>query len=169
MNKSAFSDFVKSLALHFGQEKYVEPGQQTKMRLTSWFDQVKDLPSESLGWMAGQIKRNNEFFPRNLSKTMLELWPGWKSENPDKLLPINQQCRDCHDCLDGVLYAWTWRDNRLLTAAFRCSCGKAANDFPAMPMTCKADLETNGWIVEAVAFSSHDDQDRGGVDFRAVI
>jgi hypothetical protein len=119
--------------------------------------------------MANEIKRNSKRFPPNLSRTMLELWPSWKNENPEKLLPINRQCRECHDCLDGVLYAWTWRDNRVLTAAFRCSCGKAANDFPAMPMTSKADLEANGWTVEPVPWSGDKPRQQGGMDFRAVI
>jgi hypothetical protein len=129
---------------------------------------VKQLPDESLYWMAGQIKRNNEFFPRNLSKTIMELWPGWRNQHPEKCAPANIQSKECHDCLDGLLYAYRWYKNQILTAAFRCFCGRAYRNFPAMPIASKSELESSGWIVIEVMPGGKHGHD-GGMDFREVI
>ncbi len=169
MLKNAFSDFVEDLALHFGQDKFTNrDNEQTQRRFRSWYDQVKELPDASLYWMAGQIKRNNDYFPRNLSKTMLELWPGWKNQNPEKCASINIQCKECHDCVEGLLHAYKWHKNQILTAAFRCFCGRADREFPAMPIASKADLERNGWTVTEVMPSGKHVR-KGGVNFRAAI
>lgn len=168
MQKKSFSDFAEDLALHFGQDKYTTLDDQTKKRFRSWYGQVQHLPDACLFWMAGQIKNNNKYFPSNLSKTILDLWPGWKSQNPEKCAPANIQSRECNDCVDGVLYAYRWEKNQILPAAFRCSCGKAYRDFPAMPITSKADLERKGWVVTDV-MPSGNHATVGGVNFKAAI
>lgn len=143
MSKQAFNDFVSELAYHFGQDKYVKIGEATRKRLSSWYYQVKHLPNEPLEWMATKIKNENDYFPRNLSKTMLNLWDQWYTERPQKQISQKEGCQNCHD---GWILAYP--PEELYPRAVKCAhCSKSKPE--GVWITTIQELKKRGWVLES--------------------
>lgn len=141
MDKKHFSDFVISLAYHFGQDKFVQPGEATSLRLKSWFEQVVHLPPEPLVWMGSEIKKRYDFFPRNLSKCMLELWEEWLKSNPQKKVGAGK----CPYCTDGWILAHDQENtNRFAVKCGHCSPGQSKDRFWR---ATHAQINNRGWSV----------------------
>lgn len=149
MEKNRFSEFVEELALHFGQDKLAQPSEFTRKRLASWYSQVSHLPDEPLQWMAEQIKTGWDYFPRNLSKTMLELWERWYRENPSRR--ARHGSPDCPFCLNGWIMARPpkgrgySRDLEVFGAAVKCGhCKQLPDDRHAWRAT-QDEIRAAGW------------------------
>mgnify|MGYP006282130265 CR=1 FL=1 len=143
MSKTAFNSFVTEIALHFGQDKFIAPSENTKKRLFSWFSQVKHLPDEPLSWIASQIKQNNECFPRNLSKTILEYWELWLKHNPKKFSKANQA--ECPYCVNGWILAYS--PINPVAEAVRCGhCSRSCPD--GIWQATIPEIEARGYTVQ---------------------
>ncbi|MFP4284156.1 MAG: hypothetical protein ACLFQG_01275 [Desulfovermiculus sp.] len=141
MEKKNFSDFVESLAYHFGQDKFVQPGNTTALRLRSWFEQICNLPDDPLPWMGSVIKKRFNYFPRNLSKTMLELWEEWQKYNPEKV----SENEECPYCADG----WILADSPELPfpSAVRCGHCSPVGSGEGFWQATHLQIRRRGWSV----------------------
>ena len=136
MQKETFSEFVWELSEHF------EHKQPTKARARSWYERVKDLPDEILPWCSTKIKDTSDYFPRNLSKAILEFWEVWKRENPDKI-KNETDAIGCSRCFRGWLPVQLGTE----TTAFRCGhCQSVTQDIATMATV--EELEGYGWHVQ---------------------
>ncbi|WP_027371193.1 hypothetical protein [Desulfovermiculus halophilus] len=162
MEKDHFSEFVEGLALHFGQDKYVQDSETTRMRLRSWFAQVKHLPAEPLEWMSDQIKRRWDYFPRNLSKTMLELWDQWLREHPKKR--AGKQRPDCPYCLEGWIMAYApagrGYSKELVELGAAIRCGHCSRDFQDKDIWCATvqEIRAAGWEPMELSDGTYSEQ-----------
>lgn len=156
MSKETFSDFVTTLAYHFGQDKFVTRGEATKKRLSSWYEQVNHIPEDLLPWMADQIKSGNEYFPRNLSKTILELWNLWLKQNPNKIHK-GKGAEGCRQCFWGWLVAWREIDDRWHSQAFKCGHCQSVTTRDGETATRRS-LADNGWWVEPKDYKPGDEK-----------
>lgn len=149
MSKGAFHEFVCSLAYHFGQDKYVTPGETTRLRLASWFEQVKHLPDSCLEYMADKVKKNNEFFPRNLSKAMLELWEQYLKDNPSKKARETREALGCSNCHWGWIVGWKKVEGwGWCSQAFKCSHCKTEQATRLGKWAYRHELMERGFILE---------------------
>ena len=76
MVEKVFHDFVKGLCFYYERR---DPREEA---LDLWFQQVKHIPDEPVGWMSGQIRGRHESYPRNLPLVMRELWQQWMEDHP---------------------------------------------------------------------------------------
>lgn len=164
MQKDRFSEFVESLALHFGQDKLAQPSEFTRKRLASWYSQVRHLPDEPLEWMAQQIKSGWDYFPRNLSKTMLELWERWYKEHPERREA--KRSPGCPYCMQGWIMAYAppgrgySRDLVELGAAVKCGhCKQLPRDSHTWRATLE-EIRAAGWTVKETFAASASAQAR---------
>ncbi len=140
MEKERFSEFVVGLAYHFGQDKYVQPGDVTARRLRSWFAQVSHLPDEPLDWVESEIKKRWSSFPRNLSKAVLELWDEWLAQHPRK----KAQQETCNYCFDGWILAR--QPEQAFEQAVRCGhCNKPGPQ--GVWAATQSQIRERGWEV----------------------
>ena len=78
MVEKVFHDFVKGLCFYYERR---DPREEA---LELWFQQVKHIPDEPVGWMSGQIRGRHESYPRNLPLVMRELWQQWLEDHPQR-------------------------------------------------------------------------------------
>jgi len=103
MLKQDFANFINDISRHFG--KVIDwKNDEHKAQLDSWFGPVKDVPAEALPWIAGRIKAESDWFPRNPTKVVLTQWGAWKSAFPERTTRREEGDFDCPYCEKGKLY-----------------------------------------------------------------
>lgn len=85
MNEFSSRKFLKEISLYFEKKISPETGDL-------WYQEIKNIPEESLNYIAIQIKKK-ESFPRNFPATAWALYYQWLKDNPQKLAR-----NDCPDC-----------------------------------------------------------------------
>lgn len=111
MKPNELENFTNDLLAYFNQK--VKPLPATG-RL--WFDEIQNIPSESLPFIFSSLKKK-ESFPKNLPSIMWALFYQWRNENPDK-----KAFNDCQEC-EGT--GWIIESNK----AYRCgSCDNAPRE-----------------------------------------
>ena len=118
MDKFAFVDAVKRLALYYGSPADLVAGLATSAtaaaqarataRVNEWFPRCKDIPTEAVTWIVGHIEENEDSFPRNLPKAMTAAWVCWRQAHPEKCAPkgITGDRLCPGGCDKGTLHYW---------------------------------------------------------------
>lgn len=136
MVEKVFHDFVKGLCFYYERR---DPREET---LDLWFQGVKHIPDEPVGWMSEQIRNRHDFFPRNLPQAMREFWQQWLEDHPHRRTRRDAGA-DCPDCDETGLISLYREGSRYL---FRCSRCKRSN-LNGVPVGLLIDLEAHGYSL----------------------
>lgn len=114
MTKGDFIEFAKRLCIYFERKPI------SMETLNEWFDEIQNIPSEPLPWIAKRIKEN-ESFPRNIPLIVKSHWEQWLTSNPDK--NVFNKNYGCDKCKNGYLYVSKWDEslNRWYNITYRCA------------------------------------------------
>jgi hypothetical protein len=152
-----FSKILKELGDYYERAK--EPRHGT---IELWFDKVKNIPTEPIGWVISRIESENESFPRNLPSAMWGAYRDWMSSHPERV--AHQTFHDCPDCNDGVLPARKGtRGVDRYTYTFRCGRCKQSKTM-AYPMATRMQLMSEGYEV----IPKGGDPDDGSMKYRNI-
>jgi len=169
MSKQAFNDFVQELALHFGQDKYIQPSDMTSKRLKSWYNQVQTLPDDCLQWISDKIKNSYEWFPRNLSKTVIELYETWKKETAYKTKTEQVDCGVCFNS-GWIVASYLDKRNYWQSVAFRCGHCKRLQNGAQGVMATLQEVQEKGFKTETLVSNDLWPEDKGiNHDFEQVL
>jgi hypothetical protein len=92
-----FKEFLRDIGIYYERKA---PGDGTT---DAWYERIKKIPHEPLGWITDKIYDQSETYPRNIPNIMWAFYREWIQANPNKIALQNFfHCPDCDS--EGVLY-----------------------------------------------------------------
>ncbi|OPZ24004.1 MAG: hypothetical protein BWZ01_03001 [Deltaproteobacteria bacterium ADurb.BinA179] len=90
--------------------------------LDLWFERIRGIPGESIGWIQTRIFEQFEAFPKNLPSVIWELYNAWLDAYPEKAAP--RETVDCPDCESGWLILEKDQDPYRTPISATAPCGR---------------------------------------------
>jgi len=142
MVEKVFHDFVKGLCFYYERR---DPREDA---IEMWFQEVKHIPDEPVGWMSAQIRSRYESYPRNLPLVMRDLWQQWREDHPHRRAH-GDVGPDCMDCKGTGLIFLSLEGSRYV---FRCGKCRRSN-LNGVPTALLIDLQARGYTLTNAARS----------------
>ncbi|NPV03844.1 MAG: hypothetical protein HPY67_03835 [Syntrophaceae bacterium] len=101
--------------------------------LDLWFERIRGIPGESIGWIQTRIFEQFEAFPKNLPSVIWELYNAWLDAHPEKR--ARKESVDCPDCEGGLLCLTRPVRGYRVPPTFSAPCGRCRQVRAAQYMT----------------------------------
>ena len=68
----------------------------TDGQIDKWFEKTGFIPSTAVPWIVRQIT-DMDSIPRNLPREIIRQWYQYLKKNPDKVMIVSDDCKECFD------------------------------------------------------------------------
>jgi len=134
-----FKEFLKDIGIYYERKA---PNDGT---IEAWFERVKKIPSEPIGWITDKIFEANETYPKNIPNTMWAFYREWVQSNPNKIAHKNYfKCPDCDG--EGIINMSKTVNNYPYKYVARCERCKQS-DLGGIDYISKIMAERHGYAV----------------------
>lgn len=136
-----FKEFLRDIGIYYERKA---PNDGTT---ESWFERVKNIPGESVGWITDKIYDSFEAYPKNIPNTMWAFYREWMTANPHKVVSNHYfQCPACDG--EGLITISKKVNGYDYDYVARCSRCKQS-DINGIPYMSREDAEKGGYSIIA--------------------
>lgn len=134
-----FKEFLRDIGIYYERKA---PGDGTT---EAWFERVKKIPSEPLGWIADRIFDSNETYPKNIPNIMWSYYREWILANPNKIATKNYfKCPECDG--EGIIGLTKKANGYQYNYVARCNRCKQS-DLHGIPYLSRSEAVAQGYTV----------------------